>query len=309
MNNLDKSLKHAIDICEGKFVKDEFDEIYPFTTENIAGYINKFDLNNKSLLTLGSSSDQAINAIMSGCKDISIIDICPFTKFYFYLKKVALLSLNYDEFLSFFCYRNFYPHLKDNNKIFNKDVFLDFKQLLRLLDYESYLFWDELFSCYDSLTIRKSMFKYDEDNKDVLKKINLYLNNKNMFNKCKKKIKNINPKFIIGDIKNIKLERNYDNIWLSNLGQYLEINELKKIIDNLFSNLNEEGKMLVCYLYQTIKDTKYQKEWAKIYNLKEVYKELNEYVLELESFIGVRGILFDYKKTKDSILVYKKTLN
>ena len=124
-----------------------------------------------------------------------------------------------------------------------------------------------------------------------------------------KKIKNINPKFINGDIKNIKLERNYDNIWLSNLGQYLEIEELKKIIDNLLSNLNEEGKMLVCYLYQTTKDTKYQNEWAKIYNLKEVYKELKAYALELESFIGVRGIMFDSKKMKDSILVYKKTLN
>ena len=75
-----------------------------------------------------------------------------------------------------------------------------------------------------------------------------------------KKIKNINPKFINGDIKNIKLERNYDNIWLSNLGQYLEINELKKIIDNLFSNLNEEGKILVCYLYQTTKDTEYREK-------------------------------------------------
>ena len=111
------------------------------------------------------------------------------------------------------------------------------------------------------------MFEYDEDNKEVLKKINLYLNNKNMYDNCKKKIKNINPKFIIGDIKNIKLERNYDNIWLSNLGQYLEINELKKIIDNLFSNLNEEGKMLVCYLYQTIKDTKYQNVPYQINNI------------------------------------------
>jgi len=309
MNNFEQCLKHAIDICEGKFVKEEFDDVYPFTTENITGYINKFDLNNKSLLTLGSSSDQAINAIIKGCKDISVLDICPFTKFYFYLKKAALLSLNYDEFLAFFCYRNFYPYLEDNNKVFNKDIFLDFKQLLRLLDYESYLFWDELFSCYDSLTIRKNMFEYDEDSKDVLKKINLYLNNKNMYNKCKKNLKNINPKFIIGDIKNIKLERNYDNIWLSNLGQYLKIKELKKVVDNLFVNLNEEGKMLVCYLYQTTKDTKYKEEWAKIYNLEEVYKEFKDYALQLDSFIGVRGIMFDYKKMKDSILVYKKTLN
>ena len=304
-NNFEQTLKYAIDICEGKFCKEAFAEIYPFTTENIFGYINDFNLNNKSLLTLGSSCDQTINASMYNCKDITVLDICPFTKFYFYLKKAAITSLSYEEFLLFFCYRNFYPHLKDNNDSFNKETYLNLKQLLKLFDYESYLFWDELFNTYDSLTIRKNLFNYDEDDKKVLKVTNLYLSNKKKFNECKINIKNINPKFIVGDIKNVKLDRNYDNIWLSNLGQYLKIKELKDIVDKLSLNLNEEGKMLVCYLYQTVKNTKYRKEWAKIYNLKEVDKVFNN-SLDLASFTAVRGIMWKADDVKDSILIYKK---
>ena len=63
--------------------------------------------------------------------------------------------------------------------------------------------------------------------------------------------------------------------------------------------------MLVCYLYQTVKNTKYRKEWAKIYNLKEVDKVFNN-SLDLASFTAVRGIMWKAHDVKDSILVYKK---
>ena len=77
---------------------DEYHYIYPFTTENIAGYINEFDLENKRLLTVGSSSDQVINASLKNTKDVTLIDINPYTKYYFYLKVASLRSLNKDEF-------------------------------------------------------------------------------------------------------------------------------------------------------------------------------------------------------------------
>lgn len=173
-------------------IKIKFNRIYPFTTENIFGYINKFDLYNKSLLTIGSSSDQVINAAIYNCKDISVIDICPFTEFYFYLKKAAILYLK------------------------------------------------------------------------------------------------------------------YNNILLSNLGQYFEIGVLKNIVDNISKNLNEEGKMLICYLYKITKNTLYRDEWAEIYNLKKVYSKFKEYLLELNSFIGIDGIHRNWGDVEDSILTYKK---
>ena len=42
---------------------NRFYSIYPFTTENISGYIDCFDLDKHNLLTVGSSTDQVLNAI------------------------------------------------------------------------------------------------------------------------------------------------------------------------------------------------------------------------------------------------------
>ena len=51
----------------------------------------------KYSLTVGSSADQAISAIARGCKDITVLDICPLTEPYFYLKKSAILSKIFTE--------------------------------------------------------------------------------------------------------------------------------------------------------------------------------------------------------------------
>ena len=46
--------------------KEIFQEVYPFTTEVISGYFNELDFKDKSVMTLGSSSDQAFNALLLG---------------------------------------------------------------------------------------------------------------------------------------------------------------------------------------------------------------------------------------------------
>ena len=76
--------------------------LYKFTTENISGYINEFNLKNKNLLTVGSSSDQAINANFYGCNDVTVVDLNRNTPFFFLLKKAAMFCLDYEEFLRYF---------------------------------------------------------------------------------------------------------------------------------------------------------------------------------------------------------------
>lgn len=97
-----------------------------------------------------------------------------------------------------------------------------------MLDYESFLFWDELFSLFDPITIRKQLFSTD----------------------------------IIDDIYNVSFDKKFDNIFLSNLGQHYSINELEKLLNKLSFNLNDNGKMFGSYLYKTTKDTEYREEWA-----------------------------------------------
>ncbi len=52
-----------------------FDNVYPFTTEEIASYFPILELKGKSVLTVGSSSDQAFNALLLGAKNITVYDI------------------------------------------------------------------------------------------------------------------------------------------------------------------------------------------------------------------------------------------
>ena len=68
-----------------------------FANENIKGYIKRFPLEDKKLLTVGSSADTVINASLYGCKDITLYDICPYVKYYYDLKIASLLSLNYNQ--------------------------------------------------------------------------------------------------------------------------------------------------------------------------------------------------------------------
>lgn len=302
---------NAILHCEGRCTDDDifregFSKIYPFTTENISGYISNFDLNNKSLLTVGSSGDQVINPTFYNCKDITVIDICPYTKFYFYLKKSALLTLNYNQFLNFFCYNDFPKTFEDNINAFNIKSYKKIYSVLRLLDYESFLFWDELFSLFDPIIIRKRLFSTDEEKIKVLKKMNLYLKNEKNFNSASKFIKNVSPNFIIDNINKVNINRKFDNIFLSNIGQYCTINDLKELINKLYLNLNNNGKILLCYLYKTEKDSKYISDWAEIYNLEETFNILGNYITSFESFIGTKGILHETKNIKDSVLIYKK---
>lgn len=310
-NDFNLLIRRAIGRSQGKLVTidaDRFSWIYPFTTENINGYIDLFDLKDKSLLTVGSSGDQAINAILKDCKDITILDINPFTKHYFNLKKAALLALNYDEFCRFFCYIDYPKVFKYNYDTFNKESYNKLKKLLNKLDEESFIFWDTLFKYCNHEDIRKRLFEYDEERLSVLKGMNLYLKDENMFNKSKIKIKNINPKLINADIFKTKLEKKYDNIWLSNIGSYHSLDDNKLLIEKLIPNLKNNGKMLMCYLYRTTKDTIYKDEWDPIYDLDNTFKVLGDYITYFESFQGTQGVKFEDENMKDSVIIYQKNM-
>lgn len=316
MNNyFENIVANALLKCEGYYTLDDesrgdFSTVYPFTTENIAGYIEYFDLNRKSLLTVGSSGDQVINASLFNCKNQTVVDICPYTKYYFYLKKAAIMSFGYEEFLEFFCYFDYPKYCKKNNNVLSKNKYEKIKPLLRLLDFESFLFWDELFSLNESIDIRKNLFISDEERFITLQKMNLYMRDESLFDKVKKTIRDVQPNFIIGDIFDIKIDDVYDNIFLSNLAKYYEIEEFKLLIDKISCNLNDDGRMLLCYLYNTNINSRYQNGFASIYDLEKVYLLLGNYITSMETFCGIRGIIFgDDNIDRDSMLVYKKKIN
>lgn len=309
--NFNIVLDNAIKRCEGLVIYDKafnkgFSQIYPFATENISGYIDKFDLKDKSLLTVGSSDDQVINAILYGCKKISVLDINPYTKFYYYLKIASILDLNLHEFMTFLRFKRYPSTFKDNKNVFNRQLYNKIKTTLRNLDYESYLFWDELFQSFNPIDIRNNLFSLDEDHNRIITKSNPYLQNQDSYELVRNKLKTISPTFIIEDLFKVELQEKYDNIWLSNIGTYLSRHFVKIMTDKLSKSLNNNGQLLISYLYKTTKDTKYHDDWSPIYDLEKVFSLLKEYNPNLISFIGVDGLKFEDSDSKDAILVYRK---
>lgn len=306
--NFETLLINAIKKCDGIFLDDfakGFQMLYPFTTENISGYINNFDLSNKTLLTVGSSGDQIINGSLFDSRDIVNLDICPYAKFYIYLKISCLLELNKNQFLNFLSYK--YKTFKDNNSAFDNNIYKKIKSTLRLLDYESYLFWDELFSNFKGLDIRKELFEFDENKTDVIIGCNPYLQSDILYDITKTKIKKTKFEFITDDVFKTSIDKQFDSIWLSNIGTHISRHFLKIMIDNMSKKLNDNGLLLISYLYKTVRDTLYQQDWSPIYNLEKTFEILQEYNPQLISFIGVDGIKFSDSTINDSILFYRKS--
>ena len=303
---LEQILESAKQRCEDKACEDiDFPLIYPFTTENISGYINLFDLENKSLLTVGSSGDQALNAILKGCKDVTILDVNPYTEYYFYLKYASILRINLAEYLKFFCYMNYPGIYERNEKVFNQETYSKIKATLKQLNYESYYFWEELFKTYKPYIIRK-LFERDEERWKYLKNYNLYLN-PYYYEELKKKLTQTNIEFVTTNIYNTNFSKNYDNIWLSNILRYDEDLAYfkKQVIDVLNVHLNSNGRMLIAYLYNTIPNSKYFPNLAQLYNLPKTLDILKEYHPEYINFSGVHA---PFRKVKDGIILYRKNM-
>ena len=253
-------------------------KINPFTTENIDGYLKYFNLKAKSLLTVGSSSDQVLNAFYLGCRDITLLDTNPYIEEYFYLKKSAITTLDYKEFFKFLSFgRNIF--LK--SKTLNKKVFQEVINNIEKKDSKE--FWDNLLEFSTPKKIKSKLFTSDNIKIPVLKKYNTYLKNEESYEFLRGKIKNLKPTFIQADIYAYSLERNYDNILLSNISSYYNPEDTEKLYNQLKEHLNENGQMLKNYFYSNESKIEEQK--------------ISENT-ELKTIDGI--------KTKDSILIYKK---
>lgn len=310
-NNFEMLLNNVIKKCEGYFLEEfcsDFSLLYPFTTENIAGYINYFDLKDKSLLTVGSSGDQLINAILFDAKKVTLFDTNLYSKFYTYLKIAVILDLKRSELLEFLRYRDYPKYCQKNKNVFNKEIYQRLKGILRILDYKSYLLWDELIETIDPIEIRKNLFYYiDENQTEVIIGSNPYLQSEIAYQETREKLKKAKITFQTGDIINDPLKETYDNIWLSNIAPYLKKPEtIQKMVNNAISSLNQNGKVMISYLYETSFYKGYQDNWSPIYdfdNRESLFPGLNT---KFYPIMGVKGLLRNEKHEKDAILIYQK---
>ncbi|MCI8460202.1 MAG: hypothetical protein HFE81_02280 [Bacilli bacterium] len=77
-----------------------FQKVYPFTTENIGEYFKRLDLKDKDVFTVGSSLDQAFNALLLGAKNITVFDLNANTEEFYKLKRDMILSVPREKLFS-----------------------------------------------------------------------------------------------------------------------------------------------------------------------------------------------------------------
>lgn len=302
--DINRSIYKAKSLCSGYYTYfKEFSSIYTFTTENIAGYIDYFDLNDKSLLTVGSSGDQILNAYLKGCRDITLFDLNEFAHYYTNLKIAAIATLDYKEFQTFFFKRGLEEY--HNPGMFSKDLYEKIKPILRKNDYESDLFFDEIINNYKPVQIRERLFDDSEYRNDAIKCFNEYLKNEENYNKLKSIIEGISFKYINGDIFTTKLTKKYDNIFLSNICTYHTLKSLKKLLLALKeNNLNQNGSILLGYLWDIRYESDYYEEqWKDIYKMPIVREVLKEYITEAHPVRTDEKLL---KGPNDLALIYRK---
>ena len=180
---------------------DRFASIYPFTTENIAGYMKNLDLTNKKVITVTGSADHILNIILKGATDITTFDINPLTKKYMDLKISLIKKLSYEEFL--------------NVLLFEQD--LDYNNTNDLdMPKESKDFWFEQIKKYGNKLFTSCLFniKYYNPNRKLQQ--NLYLQKEN-YDSLKTKLDKVKIKFINVSLKDLKLTKNYDYMFLSDI--------------------------------------------------------------------------------------------
>ena len=287
-----------------------FNHIYPFSTENIKGYYELLDLENKDILTVGASGDHTINLELEKVNSSDYFDINPFTKYYYELKIASIKALKYNEFLEFFCYDDYPRTFKKNKNAFNINTY---RKISPYLTDETKIFWDSLFLETSGINIRNSnLFSKDEEPLRVIKKSNPYLIEDN-YKFLKNNIR-LTPKFYQSNIVRLdkKLNKKYDVIMLSNIAQYIEgifeknhLENLKQILLKLEEKLKDNGIIIVSYLYDIYGRYDYNNT-PLIYNLEKVRDVIKN--LEIIDFEGIQNLKFGaFKNIKDGILIYKKT--
>ena len=102
---------------------NKLSKIYSFTTENIAGYFEYLNLENKTILTVAGSGDHIINAFFKGAKKVYGFDINYLALIYTELKLVAMQNLGYKEFLNFFMI-NEENNIRKNKNALNYKIYI-----------------------------------------------------------------------------------------------------------------------------------------------------------------------------------------
>ena len=120
------------------------DYIYPWTNENLSDYYEK-KLSGKRVLSVTSSGDHLLHAVLGGSKDIVAFDINHFAKYYAALKIALIKKYDYDDFFDYIecliceCPFLFINIINDVKEYLTTDEYLFWKEYIDIISSKKYL--------------------------------------------------------------------------------------------------------------------------------------------------------------------------
>lgn len=216
--------------------------IYKKTNERLQDIIDIL-LNKDKILCVIGSGDQILNSLLTKPSIIDAFDISIFPKFFLELKIAAIKSLSLEEYISFFI-----DDISINNEDYYDDIF--YNKISPNLDNQSKEFWEYLFDYNSWYDIYNSpLFSSEPLIKSYALEQNPYLSEYNYY-KLRENLKKTKINYIQGNILNMDIKEAYDLIYLSNIIQYVNIEEYRRKIKHLSST--SQG-IIVTYIFGNIK--------------------------------------------------------
>ena len=198
-------------------------EVFLFSNENVAGYLDNFDLSGKTVLTVGASGDHAFECYARGAKHVDTFDINYRQKPIIELKNHMIKNIPYEDFLEFF---------------FTKDRFFDIqiiKPIMPLFSPSLRMFMDLYYSMGNA---GRKMFAYNGQLDITAHYDNTYYSYEEKYNLLAKKLPRcISFKHL--DITGLtaNFTRKYDFIILSNIFdfQHSEIPDAYQALNQFYN--------------------------------------------------------------------------
>jgi len=266
----------------------ERSKVYPFTTENLAGYMCDLKLEGKKVLTITCSGDHILNSFFYGAEEVVGFDINTLALLFSELKIKAIQRLDFEDFKSYF--------LIGNEQTMSSEIY---SHLRSWLSKDCVNFFDNIYKKYnnDGEQIRKSkLFNKRFDINELRISSNPYLHSNFSYAKTKTNLSEKNVKFINCNVNDLssKLEGSFDIIILSNLADYAqaifpeETNYLesfcKEVVLSLKKRLNPNGIICAAYVYDA-RD-------------KEEYRSLIDNPKLRQEIFGSLGMIYQEKRFK-----------
>lgn len=235
-NDVNETLKISY-ISKITFCK--YGSVYPYSNEKLNVLFKNLDLNDKDVLTVSGSGDHAFYSYNNGANNVDLFDINILAKYYYYLRTWIIKYYNsfyFDDISNFKHYINFSEYFNNLFCLVNPTSEDGEKahEYWKLLYEKCSIKWK---NNGIGFFLRNKLFRGDTERINSISDLSV----------IKDKITNNNFNFYNCDITGDQtgIDKVYDVIFLSNIFEYVDNEEIKRLKYNIYRLLKDDGYIVL----------------------------------------------------------------